>query len=331
MPIKRATEDVTPTGPAFPFFQWGNGISKIAVNVKGKWQENMPAVGFFIDRTENEQDWTQLDAACSAAGFAPVYIGRKVGASAHWHAPQMSMLLLTTKLPKVGNRYSDRETLQKGGTITRNGISFGWKVLRDKGDDGEWHVRWQGTNPETESFLKPLVLVPALIAQGYTEPLMITVNGTMTNYMEAALRRHYELQDVILNSAQAEAFITTVQDSLVNDFGVEPPDEWQFPYYGSYLTLVDGGQELFGKGDKTTKCNVMVCAEPETLDDAMLEALCADANERFLCMEWEGRAIEWSLADSERNIALREHEVDEQATMKASLRAVNAQASKAAA
>jgi hypothetical protein len=125
------------------------------------------------------------------------------------------------------------------------------------------------------------VLLRELLAVGYTEPLLLTVKGTLTGDLLTALMRQYDVLDT--NALLRKAA------------GKEP---WDLPFYAFSIPLSAGAEVTRGTGGQTKEITPMVAAIPEKITKEYLKA------------HWIGRAwveavehlvepaITWSTAES---------------------------------
>jgi hypothetical protein len=125
------------------------------------------------------------------------------------------------------------------------------------------------------------VLLRELLAVGYTEPLLLTLKGTLTGDLLAALMRQYDVLDENARLRKAA--------------GKEP---WDLPFYAFSIPLSAGAEVTRGTGGQTKEITPMVAVVPEQITKEYLKA------------HWIGRAwvatiealvdgaVAWSVSES---------------------------------
>ncbi|KAB8140704.1 hypothetical protein F8S13_22100 [Chloroflexia bacterium SDU3-3] len=116
-------------------------------------------------------------------------------------------------------------------TGDRYGIAFAWRTLR--GGRQQSQIRFR-------------VVVGALAAVGYTEPLLVTAKGTLTGDIIAALMQQYAVLDAV--------------DAFRRQQG---KPEMQPPFYACSIPLGPGRDVTRGSGEATKEITPVVAAIPQ--------------------------------------------------------------------
>lgn len=225
------------------------------VNVQ--WATGLPTkdgrsyAGWFVECGRDDA----LDAAMEAAGVRVVTIKHTSAAVEHWEVGELDAFVLATGVQSMGEMRNTE----------RYGVAFWWATK----------------NGRPCSFLQVQVLPRLLLEQGYDTPLLLTVSGTVTGDIVAALTRQFEVLDAI--------------DAQRTQQGKAPLDA---PFYAASLPIGPG--EGVRRGAIQTKEIIQPIAfVPEPIDREYLVA-------HYIRKEWiplvEG-LIDGAVAWSERRSA----------------------------
>jgi hypothetical protein len=249
-----AAEDVAFTrGPARrplprvadPLLQWASGLPT---------KERTIYAGWLVECGKDEA----LDTAMHQAGFAFVTIRHGNGnLVTHWAVETAGVFVVAEGVQSIGEMKGDGR---------RYGIAFGWRIH-------------ESGRPQSQ--LRARVFLRELLAVGYAEPLLLTVKGTLTGDLIAALTRQYDVLD-------ANAALRTAA-------GKTP---WDLPLYAFSIPLGPGQEVTRGSGQATKEITPIVTTIPDPVTRDHLKA------------HWIGRAwvsliedridatIAWSIAES---------------------------------
>jgi len=230
---------------ADPLLQWASGLPT---------KERTIYAGWLVEAGKDES----LDAAMGQAGFDFVTIKHGSGKLVtHWAVETANVFVLAEGVQSIGEMRDDP---------TRYGIAFGWRQL----DSGRM-----------QSQLRCRVLLRELLAVGYTEPLLLTVKGTLTGDLITALMRQYEVLDAV------DAF---------RKQGGKPPHNP--PFYACSIPLGPGREVTRGSGGATKEIVPIVATIPTPITK---EHLVAHWTKRAWVALAEDRlddTIAWSVAES---------------------------------
>jgi hypothetical protein len=115
------------------------------------------------------------------------------------------------------------------GTWERYGVAFGWRPK-----DGRM-----------QSQLRCRVFVRELLEVGYTEPLLLTLKGTLTGDLIAALTRQYDVLDAV--------------DAFRQQAGKPPLNP---PFYACSIPLGPGAEVTRGSGSASKEITPIVAQIP---------------------------------------------------------------------
>jgi hypothetical protein len=167
-----------------------------------------------------------LDDAMARAGFAQVTIRHGSGnLVTHWAVETADLFVVAEGVQTI-------QEMQH--TAERYGIAFGWRTL---------------PGGRQQSQLRFRAFVRALLAAGFDEPLLVTVKGTLTGDLIAALMRQYDVLDAV--------------DALRAANG-KPP--LQPPFYACSIPLGPGTDVTRGTGTATKEITPIVAQVPAVID-----------------------------------------------------------------
>jgi hypothetical protein len=182
---------------ADPLLQWATGLQTSDKRIYAGW---------LVEAGKDEL----LDQVMDAAGFAQITIRHGSGnLVTHWAVETANVFIVADGVQAIG---------EMRDTADRYGIAFGWR----------FH------NGRMQSQLRCRVFLRELLMCGYAEPLLMTVKGTLTGDVIAALTRQYEVLDA--NAA------------LRKQAGKEP---WDLPFYAFSIPLGPGQEVTRGTGGAT--------------------------------------------------------------------------------
>lgn len=234
---------------ADPLLQWASGLQTKTRQIYAGW----------IVEAGNLAD---LDAAMDQAGFGQVTIKHGGGnLVTHWAIETATVFVVADGVQSIG---------EMGQTPDRYGIAFGWRRF----EDSQRHQLRQQSRLRCRVFLRDLLMV------GYTEPLLLTLKGTLTGDLIAALMRQY---DVLETAAE-----------MRRQAGKSP----ELPLYAFSLPLRAGDDVMRGNGSATKEITPMIAGVPTPIE------------KEYLLQHWIKRAwvpliegmldqtIAWSVAES---------------------------------
>lgn len=226
--------------------QWASGLQTT---------ERRLYAGWFVEAGKDEA----LDEGMRAAGFPQVNIKHGGGnVVTHWQIETANLFVIAEGVQTIGEMRGDGR---------RYGIAFGW------------------TKPERratpQSWLKARVFLRELLAVGYAEPLTLTVKGTLTGDLIAALIRQYD----VLDAAKVRRTASNRQP-------------FDLPLYAFSIPLGPGADVTRGSGDATKEITPMVAMVPPTVDDAYLKTHWAKAPWVAAIEAELDAAIDWSVTAS---------------------------------
>lgn len=163
-----------------------------------------------------------LDAAMGRAGFPPISIRHGNGnVVTHWAVETANVFVVAEGIQSIGEMRS---------TEARYGIAFGWRA-RETG--------------RMQSHLRCRVFLQELLAVGFAEPLLLTVKGTVTGDLIAALTAQYDVLDAI------DAFRQQAGKPALNP-----------PFYACSIPLGPGAEVTRGSGSATREISPIVVKIP---------------------------------------------------------------------
>jgi hypothetical protein len=218
-------EDVTFTrGPARrpsprvadPLLQWATGLQT---------KERRIYAGWLAEAGRLEA----LDAAMEQAGFSQITIKHGSGNMVtHWAVETANLFVIAEGVQSIGEMSQGRNN--PSTQIERYGIAFGWRTLPGGRQQSQLRFR---------AFLHDLLVV------GFTEPLLVTVKGTLTGDLITALTRQYDVLDAV------DAF---------RKQGGKPP--YNPPFYACSIPLGPGAEVTRGSGGATKEITPIVANVP---------------------------------------------------------------------
>lgn len=228
-----------------PFLQWASGLQTQARSIYAGW---------LVEAGKLET----LDSAMAEAGFSQVTIKHGTGSMVtHWAVLHANAFVIAEGVQSMQEMKHSRE---------RYGVAFGWGT-RDTG--------------KPQSKLRARVLLRELLSVGYTEPLILTLRGTVTGDLLDGLMRQYEVLDAV------DAF---------RKLDGKPP--MQPPFYACHITLGPGQEARRGSGNETKEITPPTALMPTPITkDYIRAAWC----KRDWVAEIERRldeTIAWSVAVS---------------------------------
>lgn len=144
---------------ADPLLQWATGLQT---------NDRRIYAGWLAEAGRNPD----LDAAMGAAGYSQITIRHGSGnLVTHWAVETASLFVVAEGVQSIAEMQH---------TPDRFGIAFGWRTLPGGRQQSQLRFR---------AFLQDLLAV------GFTEPLLVTVKGTLTGDLIAALLRQYDVLD----------------------------------------------------------------------------------------------------------------------------------------
>jgi hypothetical protein len=194
-----------------PLVQWASGLQTNDRRIYAGW---LVEAGKDVD----------LDDAMGRAGVATVAIRHGSGnVVTHWALPTASLFILCDGVQSIGEMKLTPE---------RFGIAFGWRTL---------------PGGRQQSQLRARVMLRELLNVGYAEPLLLTVKGTLTGDLLAALCRQYDVLDAVAALRAAAG---------------KPPD---LPFYAFSIPLGPGAEVTRGSGSATKEITPIVADIPESV------------------------------------------------------------------
>lgn len=227
-----------------PLIQWASGLQTRSRTVYAGW---MLEYGKDHDR----------DSAMEQAGFTHDVIKHGNGNMVdHWLIPTGNFFVLADGIESMGTMRQTKD---------RFGVAFGWQQI-----EGRW-----------QSVLRMRVFLLDLLEQGYTEPCMVTLRGTVTADMVDILMFQYTQLDVLNGMRVAR--------------GMEPRD---FPFYALVIPIT-AGEEVARGQDRTSRIQPPIYAMDHVLTREEAKAL-------YIKQAWVDsieslmdETIMWSVAQSQ--------------------------------
>jgi hypothetical protein len=219
-----------------------------------------------------------FDAAMGQAGFSQVTIKHGSGRSVtHWAVEYADLFVIADGVQSIG---------EMKHTADRYGIAFGWRTLPGGRQQSQLRFR---------AFLRQLLEVD------FVEPVLVTVKGTLTGNLIAALTRQYEVLDAI------DAFRKQDGKPSLNP-----------SFYACSISLGPGQEVSRGSGAQTKEITPIVATIPASITKAYIL-------QHWIKRPWvqliEGQieqTIAWSVSASaliaagdERSSATLEHSVED--------------------
>jgi hypothetical protein len=188
-----------------PVIQWATGLPTTRKAIYAGW---------LIESHKSES----LDDALLAAGFDCVNIRHGSGnVVEYWTVETANLFFIAEGVQSIGEMGSDP---------TRHGIAFGWRTL---------------PGGRRQSQLRARVLLRELLEVGYTDPLLLTLKGTLTGDLIGCLTRHYDTLDAI-NPLRAKAGKGAIE----------------VPFYGCSIPLGPGAEVTRGSGGASKEITPMI-------------------------------------------------------------------------
>lgn len=257
-PITQAERRAAPTEePAFtrgaarkpvpqvadPLLQWASGLQTSDRRIYAGWLVEANRLA-------------DLDDAMQVAGFQQVRIRHGNGnVVTHWAVETANVFLIAEGVQSIGEMRDP----------DRYGIAFGWQT-----QPGGRRI----------SRLKARVFLRELLMAGYTEPLLLTLKGTLTGDLITALMRQYDVLEAAAEKRRASG---------------KNPD---LPLYAFSIPLSPGDEVMRGSGGATKEITPMIAGVPSPVTGDYLKA-------HWIKRAWvelvESRlddTIAWSVAES---------------------------------
>lgn len=195
-----------------PLLQWSTGLQT---------SERRLYAGWLVEAGKDEM----LDNAMAEAGYTPVTIKHGNGNMVtHWAVETANVFVVCTGLQSMSEMQRSNE---------RYGITFGWRVL----DTGK-----------RQSQLRARVFLHELFEVGYTEPLLMSVKGTLTGDLIVALMRQYDVLDAV--------------DTFRQGAGKAP---LQAPFYAASIPLGPGKDVTRGSNGQTKEIAPIITTIPDVV------------------------------------------------------------------
>src|SRR5215475_770862 len=192
-----------------PLLQWATGLQTKERRIYAGWLAEAGRID-------------ALDAAMQQAGFSQITIKHGSGNMVtHWAVETANLFVIAEGVQSIG---------EMKHTDERYGIAFGWRTLPGGRQQSQLRFR---------AFLHDLLVV------GFAEPLLVTVKGTLTGDLIAALTRQYEVLDAV------DAF---------RKQGGKPP--YNPPFYACSIPLGPGAEVTRGSGGATKEITPIVANIP---------------------------------------------------------------------
>lgn len=153
---------------ADPVMQWASGLPTSSRSIYSGW---------FVEVGRNPD----LDEAMDDAGFDQITIRHGGGNLVkHWAIETANMFIIADGVQSIG---------EMRNTAERYGVAFGWRTRQDG---------------RQQSVLRMRVMLRELIEVGHHQPLLVSVKGTLTGDLLAALGRQFDVLDAIDAIRQAD-------------------------------------------------------------------------------------------------------------------------------
>jgi hypothetical protein len=202
---------------ADPLLQWATGLQT---------KERRIYAGWLIEAGK----YDALDGALEQAGFPFVTIKHGNGnLVTHWAIETANVFVITDGVQSIG---------EMKGTSERYGIAFGWRARQDG---------------RPQSHLRARVFLQELLAISFPDPLLLTLKGTVTGDLLAALTCQYAVLDAV--------------DAFRKEAG-KPP--YNPPFYACSIPLGPGQEVMRGNGDASKEITPMVARMPEPITKAYI-------------------------------------------------------------
>jgi hypothetical protein len=197
-----------------PLLQWATGLQT---------KERRIYAGWLVEAGKHDA----LDGAMEQAGFPFVTIKHGNGnLVTHWAIETANVFVIADGVQLIG---------EMKGTTERYGIAFGWRAR-----DGRM-----------QSQLRCRVFLKELLAIGLPDPLLLTLKGTVTGDLLAALTRQYAVLDAI--------------DTIRKESGkplLNPP------FYACSIPLGPGEEVTRGSSGASKEITPMVARIPDPVTKA---------------------------------------------------------------
>jgi hypothetical protein len=194
---------------ADPLLQWATGLQTKERRIYAGWLAEAGRID-------------ALDAAMEQAGFSQITIKHGSGNMVtHWAVETANLFTIAEGVQSIG---------EMKNTTERYGIAFGWRTLPGGRQQSQMRFR---------AFLHELLAV------GFEEPLLVTVKGTLTGDLIAALTRQYEVLDAV--------------DAFRKQSG-KPP--YNPPFYACSIPLGPGAEVTRGSGGATKEITPIIANIP---------------------------------------------------------------------
>jgi hypothetical protein len=192
-----------------PLLQWATGLQT---------KDRHIYVGWLVEANRLEA----LDVAMKQAGYQQVTIKHGSGnLVTHWAVPAAELFFITEGIQSIG---------EMSGSKDRVGIAFGWRMLPGN---------------RKQSALRARVLLRSLLEVGYTDPLTLSIKGTLTNDLVAALIRQYDVLEAL---------------GVFRSQNGKPPID--LPFYACSILLQPGTEVTRGSGGASREIVPMVAGIP---------------------------------------------------------------------
>jgi hypothetical protein len=211
-----------------PLLQWATGLQT---------SERRIYAGWLVEAGKIDA----LDEAMEQAGFSQVTIKHGNGnLVTHWAVETANLFVIADGVQSIG---------EMKHTTERYGIAFGWKAVgaRPLGSGGAAPSaqRLTPNAPRMQSQMRFRAFLRELLEVGFTEPLLVTVKGTLTGDLIGALTRQYEVLDVV------DAFRKQDGKPALNP-----------PFYACSIPLGPGQEVLRGSGSESKEITPIVADIP---------------------------------------------------------------------
>lgn len=197
---------------ADPVLQWASGLPTKSRSLYSGW---------LIEVGRNPD----LDEVMAGAGFERITIRHGGGNIVdHWAIETANMFVIADGVQSIA---------EMRNTADRYGIAFGWRARPDG---------------RQQSVLRMRVMLRELVEAGYTQPLLVSVKGTLTGDLLAALTRQFDVLDAI--------------DAIRK---VDGKPALHAPLYACSLPIGPGNEVTRGSGSTVSALTPMVAQVPATI------------------------------------------------------------------
>jgi hypothetical protein len=204
---------------ADPLLQWATGLPTDKKAIYAGW---LCEAGRDID----------FDEAMQRAGYQRVTIKHGTGKHVtHWALERVSLFIITDGVQSMA---------EMGATSERLGIAFGWKTL---------------PGGRQQSQLRCRALVHELLNVGYTEPVMITLKGTITGDFLTALNAQFAALEAL------DTFRMVAGKPALNP-----------PFYALSIPIGPGRDVARGSGTQTKDITPPVAEIPKPITKDYIQA-----------------------------------------------------------